>query len=118
MNRGRLKMLTLALIGLVGYAGWACWNQRQANQPLEVAQIQLGVQGDFDGQGMFIMFVRPGSWAWLVGIEIGDRITHINGKPIKNKPVWVQEVNDSDGFMTLTILRGRTQRVETVQIVM
>jgi S1-C subfamily serine protease len=69
---------------------------------------RLGAFGTFMLQGLRVEAVVPGSPAALqAGLEPGDVIVGINGRPVRNQTEFVGVLNNSGGHLRLLIRNVR-----------
>lgn len=55
-------------------------------------------------QGLSILAVLPGSPAAEMGIEVGDRVTKVNGIPVKDEPSFYAALQKNGAFCKLEVL--------------
>jgi S1-C subfamily serine protease len=70
---------------------------------------ELGATGEaIEGQGIRVVAIAKGSPAALLGLDPGDVITDINGKPVRTMDEYHRAVRSSTGEMWFTVLNVRT----------
>lgn len=61
-------------------------------------------------RGALVEEVKPGSWAELGTLYVGDLITEVDGQPVKDvdslKPILIQIARDKKAYVVLKVLRG------------
>jgi membrane-associated protease RseP (regulator of RpoE activity) len=80
----------LLLVALAGLSAGEAPNQQPAPATAPAQRAYIGIAIDpaasaFDGGGLAILRVEPGSPAAVMGLAAGDRITSIDGKSVKNQ---------------------------------
>ena len=86
----------------------------QPRQQIVVGQKWLGVTYEaYDGGGAYVTGIYRGSPAEQLGLEVGDVIVAIDGRDATDLPRAIQ---DSNGDITLQVLRGRTGELAEAQV--
>jgi S1-C subfamily serine protease len=67
-------------------------------------------------RGVVVFAVEPGSPAAAAGVERGDAITHVNGRPVASRDEFEQRLRDSRAGDRLSLTRSRDGRVGEVTI--
>ncbi|GAA1949891.1 hypothetical protein GCM10009838_01210 [Catenulispora subtropica] len=81
-------------------------------EPAHVARRQRAVVGLSDRPGLLVAGVRPGSPAYLAGVQPGDLITGWGGRPVRTPA----DLSAAPGPVPLTLLRGETTIRESIQL--
>ena len=77
----------------------------------------LGVYGTYTLTGLYLTQVYPGTAAWNVGLEVGDRIVAVNGRRISmNYPLDVALQSTRTGWVQLLVEDRRTGRIVGVPV--
>ncbi|QDV41163.1 PDZ domain (Also known as DHR or GLGF) [Stieleria neptunia] len=77
----------------------------------------LGVYGNFTPGGLYLTQVYPGTAAWNVGLEVGDRILAVNGRRISmHYPLNVALQSTHSGWVQLWVRDWRTSRLLSVNV--
>jgi serine protease Do len=68
--------------------------------------------------GVIISNVAPGGFAQVAGLEVGDIVTTVDGRPIDALPPFMEALylHPIDQAMTIQVLRGQTQLSVTVPV--
>lgn len=86
-------------------------------EPLEVAdQGKMGIV--FNPQHLIVEHVFEGSGADAAGIEIGDRITKLDGKPLRDQQALLNRVDERfpGEIVEVTVIRDGVEEVFDVEI--
>jgi membrane-associated protease RseP (regulator of RpoE activity) len=108
----RHALLVLALAGL--YAGEATPPVAPAPTTQPANKAYLGVAIDpaataFEGKGLAILRVEPGSPAAVMGLAAGDRLISIDGKSLKNQDELAAAIYGKKAGDTVQIEAARAQ---------
>jgi S1-C subfamily serine protease len=71
----------------------------------------LGIQGYFDGYGIRVTAVMPGSPAERVGVEVGDDILAVDGNAVQCTDDYYIAMSQSNGYVRLRLLDCRSGEV-------
>jgi predicted metalloprotease with PDZ domain len=77
----------------------------------------LGVYGNYTSTGLYLTEVYPGTAAWNVGLEVGDRIVAVNGRRISMRyPLHVALQSTRTGWVRLLVEDRRTHLLLDVHV--
>jgi S1-C subfamily serine protease len=79
---------------------------RQVRLTARLKLYELGVLGDYTPQGMRVRVVAPGTGAEIAGLQPGDFIVGIDGKPIRNQDEFDSALRRSGGSVVLFVRKG------------
>lgn len=79
----------------------------------------LGVYGNYTSRGLYLTQVYSGTAAARVGLEVGDRIVAVNGRPISMlHPLNVALQSTNSGWVRLSVIDWRTNRLLNVNVLL
>jgi S1-C subfamily serine protease len=72
----------------------------------------LGIDGEFNAEGILFTRTPPAGSAALAGLEPGDVLLAVNGTRIRTPEDWVRVMTDNSGRFNLRFRNVRTGAVE------
>jgi len=75
---------------------------------IDLRVYELGALGDFTPQGMRIRIVAPGTAAERVGLQPGDLLVQIDGRPIRTQNDFRAALKTSAGTVVLGVRKAPT----------
>jgi S1-C subfamily serine protease len=107
MRQFLLSLAAVALTLAAGPTATALDPAAQGDPPPPPWQLPVTANPDPRG-GMVITSVIPGSPAERIGLEVGDVITEVNGRPTRIAREMDDAVRNSRGYLRLRIVDVRT----------
>ena len=119
MKTFQRSMMALVLgLGLISTQQASAIDPQITQSQSSQAPQRLGFQGVYNGMGMRVVSIQPGSLAQINGIEVSDVVTQVNGWNVTSYSRYLQLIQPAlaQGNCTLTVRDHRTGQFVTLQI--